>query len=68
MNYPYDDGFRQKKIEAAIAEDLIVKSVDPDGVVRYTVTDKGMRVSAFMHLQNKMQRDFDIIFGKGFRT
>ena len=60
---PYDDGFRQKKIEDGIARGLIKGHIDPDGIVRYEITKEGLMQYGIEKVMGKMERDFEIHFG-----
>ena len=38
----YDDPERQKRLEGAIELGFILRQIDPDGVPRYSLTNRGM--------------------------
>lgn len=61
-HYPYDDGFRQNRIDDGIRRGLIIKHIDHDGIVRYEITQLGMMQYAAECLTTKMQRDFAAVF------
>lgn len=62
MNYPYDDGARQRRIDEAIRHGVVVKHIDPDGMVRYEITNLGMRYAAESAM-DRMSREFRHHFG-----
>lgn len=44
---PYEDGEKTAKLEEAISLGFILRLQDPDGWIRYRLTDRGLQQWAF---------------------
>jgi len=53
MKIPFSDGKKEAALESAVRKGFIARSIDPDGIVKYTLTLAGRNRLVFEQMFGK---------------